>query len=169
MRRQDLQALLAFNTWANERVLSAAERLTEEQLTRPLGSSFPTIGATLAHLAGAEWIWLRRLKGESPAAAPEWTREPTLETLRRHLQEIQTERTAYLEGVRDEDLERPVPFRYLSGAEGRHSLREILLHLVNHSTYHRGQVASMLRLVDATPPATDMLIFFAETGTAPAA
>lgn len=160
--RSLFQTLISYNEWANDRVLTCAEDLTEEQFTRPLESSFPTIRDTLAHLIATEWIWLHRWKGESPTSTPEWINRPTVGVLREQLRDIERERAAYLHTLSAEDLERPIRFVYLSGTEGCHSLHELLLHLVNHSTYHRGQVTTMLRQVGAAPLSTDMVIFFSD-------
>ena len=68
MTLSDVLEHFAYNKWANDRTLDAIRPLTPEQLTRNLGSSFPSICETAAHIASAEWIWLRRWKGQSPAA-----------------------------------------------------------------------------------------------------
>jgi len=69
MTHADLIFLFAYNRWANARTLSAAARLTPDQLTRDLGNSFASVRDTLVHIYGAEWIWLARWKGTSPTTA----------------------------------------------------------------------------------------------------
>src|SRR5215470_15880182 len=82
MSPAEVRLLYDYNAWANRRSLSAAEKLTNEQFLKPMGSSFCSIRDTLAHIHGAEWIWLERFQGRSPAALPEVTRFANVESLR---------------------------------------------------------------------------------------
>ncbi|MDT7603857.1 MAG: hypothetical protein QOF61_1854, partial [Acidobacteriota bacterium] len=66
MDTNDIRQLFDYNGWANALVLDAAARLSEEELTRDLKNSFPSVRDTLVHILFAEWVWLRRWKGESP-------------------------------------------------------------------------------------------------------
>ena len=65
-----LRELFAYNYWARDRQLEACAALTQEQFQRPLGNSFSSLRDTLAHLVGAEWVWLERWRGRSPRALP---------------------------------------------------------------------------------------------------
>jgi uncharacterized damage-inducible protein DinB len=106
-----------------------------------------------------EWVWLRRWKGESPSALPEWATAPNPRILRQKLSEIEAERSAFLTSLGEQDMQRTVTYRNLKGEEWRYLLGDLLLHLANHSTYHRGQIATMLRQVGAKPLPTDLLVF----------
>ncbi len=165
MTRTDLQTLVRYNDWANARILTCVKRLSDEQLTRPLVSSFPTIRDTLVHLVSAEWVWLQRWKGVTPTSPPAWVQSATLTTVGEVLREVEADRHGLIETWREEDLDGMIDFAYLSGASGRHSLQEMVLHMVNHSTYHRGQIVTMLRQVGAAPVSTDLITFYAETIT----
>lgn len=68
----EARELFGYSAWANGRVFEAAEALTTGPLSATIASSFPSIRGTLAHIVATEWIWLRRWRGESPAAAPGW-------------------------------------------------------------------------------------------------
>ena len=70
MNLQELRTLLDYHYWARDRVLDAAEKLTPDQLTRNLGSSFGSVRDTLAHTYAAEWAWCQRWQGESPTSPP---------------------------------------------------------------------------------------------------
>ena len=159
MNTTGLQSFFAYNEWANARLLAATADLSNEQFTRDLQSSFRSIRDTLSHIVAVEWVWLRRWKGESPSAGPDWAASPSRETLRNKLREVETERSAFLASLSDSDLMQPITYRNLKGEEWRYLLGDLLLHLVNHSTYHRGQITTMLRQVGITPPSTDLLIF----------
>ena len=81
MSPEETRQLYDFNAWANRRSLSAAAALTPEQFTKPMGSSFSSVRDTLAHIFGAEWIWLERFQGRSPSSLPDTTQYPDVTTL----------------------------------------------------------------------------------------
>jgi uncharacterized damage-inducible protein DinB len=159
MTLSDVLEHFAYNKWANDRTLEAIKPLTAEQLTRNLGSSFPSIRDTAAHIASAEWIWLRRWQGHGPMGHPDWAKHGSMDAVVTQFATIEAERAAWLATLTEADLDRPHTFRLLNGQEDRQVLSSQLLHLVNHSTYHRGQIAGMLRQVGATPLATDLIAY----------
>ncbi len=163
MTLQDVSTLYAYNRWANARALQAAEALDAEALVKDLKSSFPSVRDTLAHILGAEWIWLSRWKGESPAALIGATDFPTVASLRERFQAVDAERAAYLASLSEERLQQPFDYRDLAGKPWRLRLAQSLQHVVNHGTYHRGQVTVMLRQLGAKPVAMDMSRYFLDT------
>jgi uncharacterized damage-inducible protein DinB len=138
--------------------------LTDEQFTRHITSSFPSLRDTVGHIVAVEWIWLRRWQGESPTAPAPWATGASRDTLRQALSDVQAERAEFLARLTAEQLQRVVVYRNLKGDEFRQELRVLLQHLVNHSTYHRGQVATLLRQVGAIPPVTDFVVYRNEVG-----
>jgi uncharacterized damage-inducible protein DinB len=166
MTLSDILQHFAYNKWANDRTLEGIGTLTAEQVMRPLGSSFPSIRDTAAHIASAEWIWLRRWKGESPTAHPAWAKHSSMEAIVTKFGEIEAERATWLSTLTDADMDRTLSFRLLNGHEDKQRLSAQLLHLVNHSTYHRGQVAGMMRQVGATPVPTDLIAYRRTLGPA---
>ena len=144
-------------------MLECARGLSDEQFTREIVSSFPTVRDTLAHIALGEWVWLRRWKGESPTARPDWIKGPSLATIEEQFGAIQRERAELLETLRDEDLARDVHYRTFAGDPLVNRLGDLMAHLVNHGTYHRGQLTTMLRQVGATPPPTDFVSIYLQT------
>jgi uncharacterized damage-inducible protein DinB len=163
MDTNDIRQLFDFNRWANGLVLDAAARLGEEEFTRDLKNSFPSVRDTLAHLLFAEWVWLRRWKGESPRAAP-WVPADfaDVESLRAALAEVDREREELLTSVTDDALAQWLTYTNTRGEQWRYPLRSMMQHVVNHSTYHRGQVVTMLRQLGAAAPSTDLLYYFEE-------
>jgi uncharacterized damage-inducible protein DinB len=151
-----LQHLLAYNAWANRRLLDAVAALTGEEWSRDLGSSFPSVQSTMAHLVGVEWIWLERWQGNSPSSTPEWMDSPSPERLRTVWEDVEARRSEMLQA---EDFQRTVSYRLFSGLTGSQTIENTVLHLVNHSTYHRGQLATMLRQLGKQPPPTDFLVY----------
>ena len=159
MTTSTLRRLFDYNEWANARTLQSVEGLTPEVLVRDLSSSFRSIAETLAHIVSVEWVWLRRWKGVSPSSVPEWAADTDRRSLGQRLREIEQGRAAFLASLGEADLDRVILDTNFKGEAWRCTLRNMLLHLVNHSTYHRGQVATMLRQVGAVPLATDLLLF----------
>ena len=159
MTLADVQFLFAYNAWANDRMFTTLVALSDEQFTRSLGGSFPTIRDTAAHLVSAEWTWVRRWKGTSPRSFPEWASNATAATLREHLTEIEQQRASHLESLTDEDLGRTLSFTRFNGEESSLPFGQSLQHVVNHSTYHRGQIVTLLRQVGVTPVSTDLLLY----------
>lgn len=159
----EAKELFGYASWATARFFRAAEALTPEQLTALIESSFPSILGTLAHMVGAEWIWLRRWQGENPSAIPDWVGQPALEDLAARLAAIEEERASFLGRLTEADLERVVSYRGLDGQTFSHPLGDLLRHVVNHATYHRGQLATMLRQVGQAPPNTDFVRYLRET------
>lgn len=158
-RAAELRQLYAFNRWANDEMLQAASQLSAEQLGRDLGSSFPSVLATLTHIAQADWIWLQRWLGVSPTAPPQWDLS-TLTALRAHWQRVQDDRDAFLASITDDALDRLVVYRNLAGVSSTNPLWQLLRHVVNHSTYHRGQVTTMLRQLGAATVSTDLVQWY---------
>lgn len=164
MTTEEIRSLYAYNRWANARVLEVIAGLSEDRLTAPIESSFPSILGTFAHIVAAEWVWLRRWRGENPTAFPDWLAAPSLAGLREKLAEVETERDAFLGSLRDQDAERPLDYRTLAGTPFQNRLADLLVHVVNHSSYHRGQLTTMFRQVGAEPVATDFVVFKREAG-----
>ena len=160
MNRQDILALYDYNAWANARVLAAVEPLAQEAFLRDLKNSFPSVRDTLAHILAAEWIWLRRWQGESPSKLLAAADFPTLAGLEERYAAIEQERRVFLEGLSEDRLDRPFQYRDTAGNAYALPLVHSLQHVVNHGTYHRGQITTMLRQLGAKPVSTDMSRFY---------
>lgn len=153
------QELYRYNRWANETILAAVDELPADLFLKPMGSSFPSIRDTLAHILGAEWIWLSRWHGESPAKGIAPEEFPTVQALRERWKPIAEQQSEFIGGLSSEALTRPLHYRQISGAEFEQPLWQILQHVANHSTYHRGQVATLLRQLDRKPPTLDLVFY----------
>ncbi|HUR92000.1 MAG TPA: DinB family protein [Gemmatimonadaceae bacterium] len=164
MQVTDIRSLFAYNEWANARIFSAVALLDPGVLTEPRGSSFASIRDTLAHIATSEWIWLRRWRGESPKGPPEWGALKDAAGLAAKLREVESDRAAFLITLADADLRTPLAYRNLKGEDFHEPLEDQLAHVVNHSSYHRGQVATLSRQAGSPMPATDLIVFKREKG-----
>lgn len=152
-----LSALFTYSEWANAAVLDAAEAQSADAWTRDLGGSFPTLQSVLEHIAGAEWVWLRRWAGDAPTAFPEWTGTTSPAGLRDVFDAVARERRDWLGGLTDGEIAASRPYTLLNGAAGAAPLGVQMQHVVNHSTFHRGQSVAMLRRLGAVPPPTDLV------------
>lgn len=159
MNLADIRRLYAYNRWANDRFVEILRGLDPQQLSAHVESSFPSLLATLAHLVGADWVWLRRWQGDPPKAFPGWLEAPDLDDLLTRWARISDERDRFLAELPEDRLAAPFRYHDLAGRPHRKRLLDLLLHVVNHSTYHRGQLTTMLRQVGATPVASDYVYF----------
>jgi len=163
MTHQDLKTLLDFHYWARDRVLDAAGALAPDQYTRDLGGSFKSIRDTLVHLYSAEWAWYQRWQGVSPTAMLAFSDYPDVETLRRTWTEHEQKVRAYLDSLGEADITAVINYRLFSGQAGASPFWQMLQHMVNHGSYHRGQVTTMLRQLGARPPqSVDMITYYRE-------
>lgn len=162
MQPEDLRKLYDYNEWANARVFASLRALEPERLRARIESSFPSPLATLAHIVAAEWVWLSRWRGHSPSSVPSWLEEPELEDLRSRLAAVESERAGLLQGLSSADVEASLAYRTIDGESHEDRLLDLLLHVVNHSSYHRGQLTTMLRQLGTHPVATDYIVFLRE-------
>jgi len=169
MTKDDILLLYEYDRWANNRVLEAVSTLSAEQFTRDLGGSFRSVRDTLVHIIGGEWGWLAYWKEprHSPALLKDLRSRrdrlfnpaafPDVIAVRLKWEEIEREQTEFVNCLTDEVLGKMLPFRATQV-----SLLHLMQHLANHSTYHRGQVALMMRQLGAEPVATDFHVFLVE-------
>lgn len=165
MNLGELQTLVDYHYWARDRLLDAVERLTPEQFTRDLGNSFSSIRDTVVHLFAADWIWCSRWEGESPQTMPASGAFPDIATLRRVWREHEHRVRAVLDKLGADGVGRVIEYRTTNGQPQAQLFWQMLQHLVNHGSYHRGQVTTMIRQMKAVPPKSmDLIAFYRERG-----
>ena len=158
-----LRTHIDFTAWATLRFLNAASELTPEELTHDFHTADRSILGTLAHLFAADRIWLARLKGEPtshlagdpgldlPALQKDW---PTLLELWK----------SWAAGLTDEQAVAQISYADMKGRPWKQPLWQLILHVVNHGTHHRGQVSGFLRSLGHAPPPTDLVYFYRHQG-----
>jgi len=164
MNLSDIRNLFDYTEWANGLATDAATKLSEEDLRRDFRISHGSIFGTLAHMAGAEWIWLERWNTRSPAkkeAWSLWTTEscPDLATLNQRWKEVVDRRAQFISDLDEPRLAAELPFKLLSGDASSMRLVDQMQHVANHATLHRGQVVGMIRQLGIAPPSTDLLFY----------
>jgi uncharacterized damage-inducible protein DinB len=162
MTPEEVRSLYDFNAWANRHTLDSCAGLSREQFLKPLGSSFSSVRDTLAHLLAGEWIWLERWQGRSPASLPKAEDFPDFAGLRARWEDEGRKLLDFAHTRTQEQLNALAQIRTLDGTPYTHPLWQMMQHLVNHGSYHRGQVATLLRQLGAQPAATDLIRFYRE-------
>ncbi len=165
MTLQDLKTMLDYHYWARDRLLDALEPLTPDQFTRDLGSSFKSVRDTTAHTYAAEWAWYERWHGRSPTALLPYDQFADVASLRSAWTAHEAKMRAYVDGLDAAGVERVIDYKLLNGSAGSTPLWQMLQHVVNHASYHRGQVTTMLRQLGASPAKPmDMIAFYRLSG-----
>ncbi len=179
----DIQTLYAYNRWANERLFAALDKLSEQQFATQIQSSFPSIRETVFHILFAEWLWLKRWQGTSPRSTlpdpdgsiatwntlssggiPRAKDLATLTVLKAFADTIEQERQDFFRGLNEGVLQAPLQFSDMAGTPYAEPLVHLMQHVANLSSYHRGQVTTLLRQLGAETVALDMVYFFREGG-----
>ena len=167
MQASDARTLTRYNAWANEVIFAAAAALPEGEATKPRRSIFKSIVHTLnhsyvidrifqAHLQSREHGYTARNTPDHPPLAELWQAQQELD--RWYIEAFDAMDAARLAGK--------VHFTFVGGGEGVMTRGEILQHLVNHTSYHRGFVAQMICDVAARPPTTDLTVYLRDVGPA---
>jgi uncharacterized damage-inducible protein DinB len=149
---------LRYSAWASRRLVEAVRVVPDADFEKPVGVSHVSIQGTLGHILFGDWIWFTRVV--EPMEKPGETRE-VLETV---WPELHRKWDAWAGQASDADLNRVVQYNSMNyGESARTPIWQIILHVCNHGTLHRGQVMGMLRQMGIAPPHTDMMNFFLES------
>ena len=160
MDLESIQALYDYNRWANTQVLDVVSRLNTEQFSRDLENSFRSVRETLVHTLSAEWIWLERWKRISPKSMLDAAEFTDLEAIKTRWDKVESERSDFIRSLTPERLQAELSYVNTRGQTFAYPLWQMMVHVVNHSTYHRGQITTLVRQVGAKPVATDLLDFY---------
>lgn len=155
----DLASLHDYAKWADARVARALSELTHDDYVREMGGGWPSLRATWVHLAGATWAWSERFAGRDATSLPKEDVLPAFPDAEKLLFEAHAALDLLLPTFSPERLAAPFTWRNLQGIEKTATFWTVVRHVVNHGTYHRGQIASMLRRLGAKPLSTDMVFW----------
>jgi uncharacterized damage-inducible protein DinB len=122
--------------------------------------SHGSLRGTLVHTLWSEWIWQRRWVGESPKERFAEGDFPDVAAIAARWGVVHRAQRDFVAGLTEERLATRIAYENLQGERWEYSLGHMIQHVVNHSTYHRGQVVSLLRQLGRTPPMTDLLAYF---------
>jgi uncharacterized damage-inducible protein DinB len=163
MTLEEIDQLMAFNRWANQRFFEALSQLPAEHYGRDLHSSHGGIHGTLAHIVGVEKSWLCRWQGQPSTAATALSHIHSLTDLRAYWEGVCDEMSQFLTRLEAPKLQEVLRTTTLTGSYHA-SYWQMIQHVVDHSSYHRGQIVTMLRQLGVTPPSTGLLRFYREAG-----
>jgi uncharacterized damage-inducible protein DinB len=152
--------MAAYNRWANLRLYDTATALPDELYRKPIDVYFRSLHGTLNHILTADRIWMYRLegKGEHPSRLNEIIHDDLASLRTARLAEDQRI-VSFVDNLDDADFEKLWEFRTLNGTPQRKYVREILAHMFNHQTHHRGQAHAALTMLGVSEPAPlDLLI-----------
>jgi uncharacterized damage-inducible protein DinB len=162
MDLKTIQSLYDYNRWANHQTLDAVSKLTEEQFTVDLENSFRSVRDTLVHILSAEWIWLERWHGISPKGMLNPGELSSVDAVRARWEKVENDRADFIRSLTPERLGTVISYVNIRGQTFAYALWQMMAHVVNHSTYHRGQITTLIRQVGGKPVSTDLLIFYDE-------
>ncbi len=156
-----LRLHLDYHAWASRRLLDVTDQLTPAELSHDFKTSEKNVLDTLAHVFAADRLWLARVRGESPATflAPE---DRHLDVLSQQWPAIQQRWKEWAAPLSHQDVPAKIPYRDMKGNPWEQPLWQIVLHVVNHGTHHRGQVSGFLRAMGHNPPPLDLIAFYRE-------
>ena len=162
MTLQEIKTLHAYNSWADNRIFDAVAQLPTDQYMQDTKSSHGGIHGTLIHMVGAEKVWLERFQGDPQ---PFLTQNPpkSLQELKTVWEKVGYDTAHWLGTMTDKKLNETFTMKTVKGDTYTHVYWQAFQHLVNHSSYHRGQIITMLRQSGAKPVSTDLILFYRET------
>ncbi len=159
---KSIRELLAYTIWADRTILDALREVRQEDLVRETGASWGSLLGTLVHILGAEKMWLSRFLGSPIPALPVADQYPDRLAVALAYEELWPELEFLLAALTEEQLEGDLTWVNSRGETHTRPFWKAVLHLANHSSYHRGQVVAMLRQLGYQPPATDFVYYTAE-------
>jgi len=159
-----LQSLLrdyaVYNHWANQRIIDWISDQPLELMDRQTPSSFPTLRMTFLHIWDAQYLWYERLLGVSPDSFPSKQYDGLIQDVFEGVLRSSEKLAQFLVQQSDDFIAGNVVYKTTSGKEFTHMASEIILTVLQHSTYHRGQIVTMGRSLGiANPPQTDYIAY----------
>ena len=157
---RNVRMLVRYNAWANGRLFAALAALPDGQATARRVTGFGNMVNTLNHAYVVDLIWKGHLEGKPHGFSARITDiEPTLAELQAGQALIDQWYVDYADGLSAQQHDEVVDFRFVDGGAGAMTRGDMLLHVVNHKTYHRGYVADMLYQAGTRPPVMDLPVF----------
>jgi uncharacterized damage-inducible protein DinB len=154
-----LRSHIDYTAWASWMLVQAASGLSHEDLTRDFGTADKSVLGTLVHIFAADRVWLARLKAESPNIFVTEA-DYQLAVLQNDWPALHRQWKAWAGELTDEAARADVSYTDMSGNSWRQPLGQLVLHVVNHGTHHRGQVSGFLRAMGQAPPKLDLVNYY---------
>ena len=155
-----LRCHIDYTAWASRRIVEAAGQLNAEELARNFATADKSVLGTLVHTFAADRIWMGRIEGHIPARFLEVEKDMHMHVLRDGWPAVLDRYKAWAAGLTDEAAHAALIYMNLKGDAFQSPIWQVVLHVVNHGTHHRGQVAGFLRSMGHTPPPLDLIEFY---------
>ncbi|HEY3343342.1 MAG TPA: DinB family protein [Anaerolineaceae bacterium] len=164
MKKDEFSILFQYNYWANGQILKVSALAGDSFYTAPAKVSFGSLQGTLVHILSTEWMWrLRCQEGKSPSFHLSQDDFPTLQILGQRWLEEERTMLAYLNSLKDADLDRAIRYTNTRGVTYTNPLWQLLLHLSNHGTQSRSEAAVILTQAGHSPGDLDLILFLRQT------
>jgi uncharacterized damage-inducible protein DinB len=157
--RDDFESLYAYNRWANERTVAACRALTTAEYEREIGGGWPSVRDTLVHIGSATKAWHDRFLGDFPSRLLTGADIPDLDGAARLLEEGDELLARFVRETPAERHTEILAFKNLQGTVRRVPYWAVFRHAVNHASYHRGQISTMIRSIGKDPKPTDLVVW----------
>src|ERR1051326_37951 len=163
MNPEEALNLFDHDRWATARQVDVISKLKGDEYVKDLGASHGGLRGTLVHIYAAQWIWYRRWTGESPSALVTASDIPTLTALQDRWTVLRRDILQFVVALRAEKLREALSYEDTKGNRYSQPLSQLIRHVINHSTYHRGQITTMLRQLSVSPAASvDLITYYRE-------
>ena len=160
MTEQEIQKLFAYNSWGTNRVFEALAKIPEDLYRKDLKAGHGGIQGTLTHLVAAEKIWLSRWTGNPETSMLSQKDVASLAALKVIWEDVAARTARFVAKLDGEKLSSTFEYATTEGKRLAQTYQQSLMHVVNHSSYHRGQIAILMRQVGAQPVGTDLIAFY---------
>src|SRR5262245_39264694 len=164
MTVKDLEDLYDYSYWADRELCDVIATLTPEEFTRSVAGSYESVRNTMVHVLSAEAGWLDRCGGPPRGSRLNPVDFPTVESVTQAWNRVEANVREFLARLKDEDLVRNVEFSFGQSEKYSMPLGELMQHAAIHGVHHRGQVATLLRLLGRAPGDFDILFYYAVKG-----
>jgi uncharacterized damage-inducible protein DinB len=155
-----LRSHFDYTAWASRRIVEAAGRLNAEELTRNFGTADKSVLGTLVHTFAADRLWMGRIEGNNPVRFLEVEKDMHMHVLRNYWPVVYERYKAWAAALTDEAAHAVLSYKNMRGDAFESPMWQVAMHVVNHGTHHRGQVAGFLRSMGHTPPPLDLIAFY---------
>jgi len=150
-----LRRLVAYNQWANEKILAAIAGMTADELARPVDAYFGSLEKNLQHVLMATRVWLARWKGAPPPGLADRVTTPWPDAYAA----VHAEFRAFVQPLTDADADRIVHYKNTRGEPFEMALGQLVTHVVNHGTHHRAETGMLLERAGRSPGDMDYVYY----------
>jgi uncharacterized damage-inducible protein DinB len=158
--REYIEHVYEYGRWANRRYLDVAEGITDEQLHGEQGHSWGSVHSVFVHMMSSETVWLKRWHGDSPKAHLDPKDFPSLRILRDQWTAVENQMREFIQQQTEDSLASPMSYSNFSGETFRVPLWQMMMHVPNHETHHRGELAAMFALMNVAHPEEEVIQYF---------